>query len=98
MSEALEVWLDAAFINDRLRVGTLAHNRGAVRFSYDPAWLKHPLSFAVDPDLSLGEGACHPTPELGNFRVFDRSRMQLLSRLKTLDLFRQGFSISAESD
>lgn len=73
MSEALEVWLDADFIADRLRVGALAHNRGAMRFSYDPAWLKHPLSFAVDPDLSLGEGAFHPTPELGNFRVFDDS-------------------------
>jgi serine/threonine-protein kinase HipA len=44
-----------------------------MRFAYEPPWLEHPLSFAVDPDLSLGEGAYYPKPELGNFRVFDDS-------------------------
>ncbi len=73
MNDALEVWVDADFMAERLHVGTLTHDRGAVRFSYDPAWLQHPSSFALDPDLSLGEGAFHPTPELGNFRVFDDS-------------------------
>ena len=73
MSESLEVWLDADFLPERLQVGRLAHDRGAVRFSYEPAWLKHPLSFALDPDLSLGEGAFHPRPEQGNFRIFDDS-------------------------
>lgn len=73
MSESLEVWLDADFVGERLRVGTLAHDRGTVRFSYDPTWLKHPLAFALDPDLSLGEGAYYPKPEQGNFRIFDDS-------------------------
>lgn len=63
MSELLDVWLDADFVGDRLRVGSLAHDRGTVRFSYDPTWLKHPLAFALDPDLSLGEGAYYPKPE-----------------------------------
>ena len=73
MSDALEVWLDADLIDERCRVGTLAHDRGTVRFAYDPAWLQHPLSFALDPDLSLGEGVYYPKPEQGNFRIFDDS-------------------------
>lgn len=73
MSESLEVWLDADFLPDRLQVGRLAHDRGSLRFSYEPAWLKHPLSFALDPDLSLSEGAFHPRPEQGNFGIFDDS-------------------------
>ena len=72
VNEDLEVWLDADFI-EHIRVGTLSHDRGTVRFAYEPTWLEHPLSFAVDPDLSLGEGAYYPKPELGNFRVFDDS-------------------------
>lgn len=73
MSASLEVWLDADFVGERLRVGTLAHDRGTVRFSYEPGWLKHPLSFALDPELSLGEGPYYPKPEQGNFRIFDDS-------------------------
>jgi serine/threonine-protein kinase HipA len=73
MSNSVDVWLDADFVVDPIRVGALAHDRGAVRFTYDPKWLQHPLSFSLDPDLSLGEGAFHPRPEQGNFRVFDDS-------------------------
>lgn len=73
MSESLEIWLDADFVAERLRVGTLAHDRGTVRFSYEPTWLQHPVSFALDPDLSLGEGVYYPKPEQGNFRIFDDS-------------------------
>lgn len=73
MSESLEVWLDADFLPERIQVGMLAHDRGTVRFTYEPAWQKHPLSFALDPDLTLGEGAFYPHPEQGNFRVFDDS-------------------------
>lgn len=73
MSESLEVWLDADFVADRLRVGTLAHDRGTVRFRYEPAWLQHAVSFALDPDLSLGEGVYYPKAEQGNFRIFDDS-------------------------
>jgi hypothetical protein len=73
VSEPLEVWLDADFVPERQRVGTLAHDRGTVRFHYDPSWLQHDLSFALDPDLSLGEGVHYPKPEQGNFRIFDDS-------------------------
>ncbi len=73
MSHALEVWLDADLVAEPQRVGTLAQDRGSIRFQYERAWLQHPLRFALDPDLSLGEGAFHPDPERGNFRVFDDS-------------------------
>jgi len=73
VSDTLEVWLDADFLADKLQIGTLHHDRTALRFAYDAAWIRHPLSFAIDPDLSLGEGVFHPKPEQGNFRVFDDS-------------------------
>ena len=52
------------------RVGTLAHDRGQVRFDYDAAWLGHPLRFAIDPDLSLDDAPFFPHPESGNFGIF----------------------------
>lgn len=73
MTDVLEVWIDADFLETRVRVGTLAHDRGTLRFTYESAWLQHPASFALDPDLSLGEGSHYPAPEQGNFRVFDDS-------------------------
>src|SRR5271154_5664910 len=56
-----------------MRVGTLSHDRGAMRFAYEESWLKHSLSFALDPELTLDAGAFHPKAEQGNFRVFDDS-------------------------
>ena len=73
MSNELEVWLDVDFLDAPVRVGTLADDRGTVRFAYETPWLHHPLRFALDPDLSLGEGAYFPKPEQGNFRIFDDS-------------------------
>lgn len=72
MTDAVEVWLDADFLA-RTRVGTLSHDRGTLRFGYEPAWLKSPQAFALDPDLSLGDGSYFPNAEAGNFRVFDDS-------------------------
>lgn len=54
-------------------IGTLTHGRGTLRFAYEPAWLKSPQAFALDPDLSLGEGSYFPNAEAGNFRVLDDS-------------------------
>jgi serine/threonine-protein kinase HipA len=72
VTDEVEVWLDADFL-ERMRVGTLSHDRGTLRFAYDPVWLKNPQAFALDPDLSLGEGTYFPNAEAGNFRVFDDS-------------------------
>ena len=72
MTDLVEVWLDADFL-DRTQVGTLSHDRGTLRFVYHPQWLKNPQAFALDPDLSLGDGTYFPNAEAGNFRVFDDS-------------------------
>lgn len=47
------------------RLGTLAHDRGQVRFHYDKIWLtQQDIAFAIDPQLTLDmtgkPGACHP--------------------------------------
>jgi len=72
VTDEVEVWVDADFL-ERTPVGTLSHDRGTLRFAYDAAWLKNPQAFALDPDLSLGEGTYFPNAEAGNFRVFDDS-------------------------
>ena len=72
MTNEVEVWLDSDFL-ERTRVGALSHDRGTLRFAYDSAWLKNPQAFALDPDLSLGDGSYFPNAEAGNFRVFDDS-------------------------
>jgi serine/threonine-protein kinase HipA len=72
VTNEVQVWLDADFL-ERTPVGTLSHDRGTLRFAYDAAWIKSPQAFALDPDLSLGDGTYFPNAEAGNFRVFDDS-------------------------
>ncbi|HWK72459.1 MAG TPA: type II toxin-antitoxin system HipA family toxin [Burkholderiaceae bacterium] len=86
--DTLEVWL-----NDDLgparQVGTLAHDRGQIRFHYERDWLQDPRAFALDPDLSLDEHPFFPKPELGNFGIFldsspDRWGQTLMKRREAL--------------
>jgi serine/threonine-protein kinase HipA len=84
----LEVWLDCD-LGPVCQVGTLAHDRGQVRFRYDRQWLKDARAFALDPDLSLDESPFFPKPELGNFGVFldsspDRWGQTLMKRREAL--------------
>ena len=95
MSDSLQVWLDTDFLTGKLQIGTLTHDRSAIRFAYDPSWLQHPLSFAIDPDLSLGDGVFHPKPDQGNFRVFadsapDRWGQMLMKRREALSAKDEG--------
>ena len=43
-NNALEVWLDGD-LGPACRVGTLAHDRGQIRFHYDRDWLGDPRAF-----------------------------------------------------
>jgi serine/threonine-protein kinase HipA len=84
----LEVWLDSD-LDEMRRVGTLSHDRGQVRFSYDKAWIKDAKAFMLDPDLSLDEQPFFPKPEAGNFGIFldsspDRWGQTLMKRLEAL--------------
>lgn len=84
----LEVWLDCDLCPPCL-VGTLAHDRGQIRFHYDRQWLQNPRAFALDPDLSLDEHPFFPKPDLGNFGIFldsspDRWGQTLMKRREGL--------------
>ena len=89
MSESLEVWLDCDLCPMQ-RLGTLAHDRGQVRFHYDKTWLtQQDIVFAIDPQLTLDAGPFFPKAEAGNFGVFldsspDRWGQTLLRRRETL--------------
>jgi serine/threonine-protein kinase HipA len=89
MSNELEVWLDCDLCPMQ-RLGTLAHDRGQVRFHYDKAWLaQQDLAFAIDPQLSLDAGPFFPKPEAGNFGIFldsspDRWGQTLMRRREAL--------------
>lgn len=87
-ASGLEVWLDCE-LGPPCLVGTLAHDRGQIRFRYEPAWLRDPRSFAIDPDLSLDEAPFFPKPDLGNFGIFldsspDRWGQALMKRREAL--------------
>jgi serine/threonine-protein kinase HipA len=85
---ALEVWLECD-LGPPCRVGTLAHDRGQIRFQYEQAWLRDARAFAIDPDLSLDKAPFFPKPELGNFGIFldsspDRWGQTLMKRREAL--------------
>jgi len=87
-NESLEVWLDDD-LGAACQVGTLAHDRGQIRFRYAREWLNNPRAFALDPDLSLDEHPFFPKPELGNFGIFldsspDRWGQTLMKRREAL--------------
>ena len=89
MSETLEVWLDCDLCPMQ-RLGTLAHDRGQVRFHYDKPWLaQQDIAFAIDPQLNLDAGPFFPKPDAGNFGVFldsspDRWGQTLMRRREAL--------------
>jgi serine/threonine-protein kinase HipA len=85
---AVEVWLECD-LGPPCRVGTLAHDRGQIRFQYEQAWLRDARVFAIDPDLSLDKAPFFPKPELGNFGIFldsspDRWGQTLMKRREAL--------------
>jgi serine/threonine-protein kinase HipA len=89
MKQSLEVWLDCDLC-PKQRLGTLAHDRGQVRFQYDNSWLtqRHNV-FAIDPQLTLDSGVFFPNPEIGNFGIFldsspDRWGQTLMRRRESL--------------
>jgi len=85
---SLEVWLDCD-LGPACPVGTLAHDRGQIRFHYNSDWLRDPRAFALDPDLSLDDAPFFPRPEVGNFGIFmdsspDRWGQTLMKRREPL--------------
>lgn len=95
MSDSLEVWLDVDFLDEMVRVGTLTHDKGQVRFKYDKEWLEHSLSFALDPHLTLDAAPFFPNPTTGNFGIFldsspDRWGQTLMQRREVIEARDEG--------
>lgn len=87
-AHVLEVWLDCE-LGPPCLVGTLAHDRGQVRFRYERSWLGDSRAFSLDPDLSLDDAPFFPKPDMGNFGVFldsspDRWGQTLMKRREAL--------------
>ena len=72
----VQVWLDADFVGDPICVGTLHHERGQLRFSYQKDWLRNPAAFALDPDLTLDKAPFFPRPDkIGCADIYIRAAM-----------------------
>ncbi len=91
--QQIDVCLDADIIESLCRVGTLFHAAGhghsLFSFAYDPAWLRRPNTFEIDPDLQLQDAESYPSQPAGVFRIFtdsapDRWGRLLLDRRETL--------------
>ena len=82
---SLEVWLDCD-LGPACLVGTLAHDRGQIRFHYERTWLQDARAFALDPDLSLDDAPFFPKPELlqKNLRCSARLSISALYVMKLL--------------
>jgi len=90
MSDSLEVWLDVDFLDEMIKVGTLAHDKGQVRFMYNKEWLEHPLRFTLSPHLTLDLAPFFPNPTTGNFGIFldsspDRWGQTLMQRREVIE-------------
>jgi serine/threonine-protein kinase HipA len=67
--EQILVWLDDPAYGPLQQIGTLSRgDRGSVRFSYEPDWLKSARAFPLDPELDLTAGEFFPGGS--NFGVF----------------------------
>lgn len=91
--QQIDVVLDADFIGEACRVGTLfhaaAHGRATFSFAYEAKWLKRPDAFELDPDLQLYASESYPSGNAGVFRIFldsapDRWGRLLLDRRELL--------------
>ena len=97
--EQVDVCLDADIMESLCRVGTLFHaaSRGdsVFSFAYDPAWLRRPNVFEIDPDLQLHDAESYPSHPVGAFRIFmdsapDRWGRLLLDRREPLRAREEG--------
>jgi serine/threonine-protein kinase HipA len=92
--EQIWVWLDDPEYGPLQQIGTLSRgDRGSVRFSYEPGWLKHAHAFSLDPELDLTAGEFFPGDS--NFGVFmdscpDRWGQILMKRREAVEAKEEG--------
>jgi serine/threonine-protein kinase HipA len=97
--EQIDVCLDADIVDELCRVGTLfhsgSHGDSVFSFAYDPAWLRRPNTFEIDPDLQLHDAESYASHPVGAFRIFmdsapDRWGRLLLDRREPLRAREEG--------
>jgi len=92
--EHIWVWLDDPAYGPLQQIGTLSRgDRGSVRFSYEPGWLKVAHAFPLDPELDLTAGEFFPGDS--NFGVFmdscpDRWGQILMKRREAVEAKEEG--------
>jgi HipA-like protein len=92
--EQIWVWLDDPAYGPLEQIGTLSRgDRGSVRFSYEPGWLKRAHAFPLDPGLDLTAGEFFPGD--ANFGVFmdscpDRWGQILMKRREAVEAKDEG--------
>jgi len=92
--EQIWVWLDDPAYGPLQQIGALSRgDRGSVRFSYEPGWLKHAHTFPLDPELDLTAGEFFPGDS--NFGVFmdscpDRWGQILMKRREAVEAKEEG--------
>jgi serine/threonine-protein kinase HipA len=75
-------------------------NRESATFEYDPAWLKNPLKFSLEPALEVGPGPFHTANDLPMFGAIgdsapDRWGRVLMQRMERRRAKREGKTPSA---
>lgn len=95
MERSVQIWLDLA--GTAVEVGTLwarvRTGKESASFEYEPAWLRRPGAFALDPELPLAAGRFHTDRAL--FNAFtdpapDRWGQTLLRRNERVRARREG--------
>ncbi len=87
--EHIWVWLDDPAFGPLQHIGMLSRgDRGSVRFTYAPTWLKHAHAFPLDPELDLTSGEFFPGNS--NFGAFmdscpDRWGQVLMKRREAVE-------------
>ena len=77
--ENVSVWIDADFLPEMMRVGSLSNDRGQYFFEYDADWLLSEHRFSIDPELVLFAKE-QPAPQ-GAFKIFMDSAPDRWGRL-----------------
>jgi serine/threonine-protein kinase HipA len=76
----------------------LRKDRESASFEYDPAWLRHPARFSLEPALALGEGAFHTQADTPMFGAIgdsapDRWGRALMRRMNRRQAEREGRAV-----
>jgi serine/threonine-protein kinase HipA len=72
--DKVDVYADLEYFDEPLIMGSLrcqtSRTGDIFSFEYDPAWLRKPEAFTLDPDLAFVKGPQYPVTGRANFGIF----------------------------